>query len=181
MNSTNTTKFTIPLNTEADIIILSAKLDSNDSVEDISITINGIKEKLSGANAPYNNKNTYFEYVISSNEPIKFLNFNCSPGTYTLNNIHASRNYDEINKYHNQITPLELQVCTGKEIINGTLSMAKDGYFITSIPYQKGLTATIDGIPVTIEKVNTAFAGFPITAGTHKIILTVHAPGKRLA
>lgn len=181
VNSTSTTTFTIPLNSEADIIIFSAKLDSNDSVEDISVKINGIKEKLSGTTAPYNNNNIYFEYVISSNNPVKTLNLSCSPGVYTLNDIQIfTCDYDDINKYSNYVTPIKLHKCNGKEIINGTLSMDKDGYFITSIPYQKGLTATIDGSPVTIEKVNTAFAGFPITEGTHNITLTFHAPGKRL-
>lgn len=180
VHSKTTTTFSLPIKNDADIVIVSAKLNSNESKNDISVKINGIKEKLSGTTAPYNNNNTTFEYVISSNYPVKELYFECSPGTYSLDDIQIfTCQYKEISKYHSQITPLILTPCSGKEILCGTLTMKQKGYFITSIPYQNGLSATIDGVPTKIENVNCGFAGFPVNDGVHNIVLSFHSPGKK--
>ena len=52
-----------------------------------------------------------------------------------------------------------------------------DGYFVTSVPYDKGFTVKVDGHTVKTEKVNKAFLGFRIGAGTHHVKITYHAPG----
>ena len=55
--------------------------------------------------------------------------------------------------------------------------MKKEGYLITSIPYEKNFEVRVDGKKVTYEKVNTEFLGFPIEQGTHDIEIVYHAPG----
>ena len=63
--------------------------------------------------------------------------------------------------------------------IEGTVKGMADGYFVTSVPYDKGFTVKVDGYTVKTEKVNKAFLGFRIGAGTHRVKITYHAPGKR--
>lgn len=181
INAKDTVKFNVRLNNTANIVVISGNVNSNNVQDDISIEINSIKEKLSGPSAPYNNENTNFNFVVSSNEAVNTLEIKCSPGVYSLNDItFYVCNYDEINDFHNKIIPLEWDECSGKEIIKGSLTTTQDGYFITSIPYQNGLSAIVDGKSVEIENVNCGFAGFKLDAGAHEITLSFHAPGKKL-
>ncbi len=57
--------------------------------------------------------------------------------------------------------------------------MPRNGYLITSIPYEKGFTIRVDGKTVQTEKVNTAFLGCRLEAGAHKIEILYHAPGMK--
>lgn len=53
----------------------------------------------------------------------------------------------------------------------GTVTAEDGDILATSIPYEKGWRATIDGERVDVEKVNYAFVGVPLTAGQHKVTL----------
>ena len=55
--------------------------------------------------------------------------------------------------------------------------MEKDGYLITSIPYDRNFEVCVDGKQVTHEKVNTAFLGMELEKGEHEITMIYHAPG----
>jgi uncharacterized membrane protein YfhO len=64
--------------------------------------------------------------------------------------------------------------------ITGDIQVTNDGYFATTLPYDKGYIITVDGIKQSYKKVNTSFIGFPIEKGLHNIIITYHAPYKRI-
>lgn len=75
----------------------------------------------------------------------------------------------------------EFQVNTeksGDDQIAGTVKTDKDMYLITSFPYDKNFSVTIDGKKVETIKVNTAFLGARVAAGNHEIIISYQAPGK---
>ena len=55
--------------------------------------------------------------------------------------------------------------------------LIKKSYFITTIPYDSHFEVLVDGKNVSYEKVNTAFLGFPLKQGKHKIEISYHAPG----
>ncbi len=55
--------------------------------------------------------------------------------------------------------------------IKGTVQAKEDGYFVTSIPYEKGWTVEVDGKEVTPEAFGDAFLAIPLKAGTHEIDL----------
>lgn len=59
----------------------------------------------------------------------------------------------------------------------GTIDVQEDGLFYTSIPYEDGWTATLDGETVEITPVGGAFIAFPITAGEHTVALSFTPPG----
>ena len=54
-----------------------------------------------------------------------------------------------------------------------------DSWFVTSIPWQDGMAILVDGEKATVEKVNTAFVGARIPAGTHEIEVRFCPPGKK--
>ncbi len=51
----------------------------------------------------------------------------------------------------------------------GTVTAAQDCTLFTSIPYEKGWTVLVDGVPVEAEEFAGAFLTIPLTAGTHTI------------
>ena len=55
--------------------------------------------------------------------------------------------------------------------IEGTIDSDRDGLFYTSIPYEKGWQAYVDGEEVEITPVGDALLAFPITKGEHSIVL----------
>lgn len=55
--------------------------------------------------------------------------------------------------------------------IEGTVNAQEDGLFFTSIPYEKGWKAYVDGKEVELTPVANAMVAFPITKGEHTITL----------
>ena len=62
--------------------------------------------------------------------------------------------------------------------ITGSIKVTENGYFATTIPFDKGFNITVDGQKQSYEKVNTAFVGFPIEKGLHHIIIKYNSPYK---
>ena len=69
----------------------------------------------------------------------------------------------------------------------GTVTALDDGLFYTSVPYEPGWTALVDGKPVELAatfdpqsasvKLTDAMISFPLSAGTHTIELSYRMPG----
>lgn len=66
---------------------------------------------------------------------------------------------------------------TKGNVIQGRIEMKKEGYLITSIPYEPHFEVRVDGKQVTCEKVNTAFLGVKLEKGEHEITIIYHAAG----
>ncbi|WP_235234339.1 YfhO family protein, partial [Faecalicatena contorta] len=66
---------------------------------------------------------------------------------------------------------------TKGNVIKGIVEGDKDGYLITSIPYDENFEILIDGKETEYEKVNTAFLGMKVQEGKHEIEMIYHAPG----
>ena len=56
--------------------------------------------------------------------------------------------------------------------MSGTITAKQDGLFYTSIPYEKGWKAVVDGKEVTITPVGNSLLAFPLKAGEHTVELT---------
>ena len=112
---------------------------------------------------------------------MKELHTNASKGNYRIKNVQLySLPYNDIQKRKTTVDAVTLKNPVKKEVLQGNVTASKNGYLITSIPYEKGFTAYIDGKKVPVEKVNTCFVGFPINKGDHNISIVFHAPMKRL-
>lgn len=145
--------------------------------QDVFVTINHIKNCLSGTSAPYPNRNTTFTYMLSGSEPLRQLDIAFSAGNYSIENVTAftfplsAIKLPEITSFY----PAET---TGRELLKGSITMAEDGFFVTSFAFSQGYTALADGQKVTPVPINKGFVGFPLKKGTHEITLEFHAPGK---
>ena len=147
----------------------------------VIISANGRKNKLSGATAPYPNENDCFSYMLKEKGNDKYISLKLSAGTYDLTDMECYRLPTKLFK-EKQVEAMELQPETKWEsdsILNGTVTAREDGYFVTSIPMQKGLKLYVDGKETKLEIVNTAFAGAKISAGFHSIDLRFDAPGQK--
>ncbi len=162
------------------VLLLSFDISRKDGRE-VVIDINGIRNKLSGKYANYPNNNTTFTYILSSNQPIRELRISASKGNYHIKNVNLySLPYGNIQKRNQSVDTVNLEKPIDREVLKGNVTVSKEGYLITSIPYEKGFTAYMDGQKIPVEKVNTCFVGFPIKEGKHDISIVFHAPAKRL-
>ncbi|WP_461811328.1 YfhO family protein [Faecalimonas sp.] len=169
----------LPKEYNSQVLLLSFDIDRKDGKE-VIIDINGIRNKLSSKDANYPNNNTTFTYVLSSNNPMKELHINASKGNYRIKNVQLySLPYTYIQRRNQTVDTVKLRKTTKKEVLKGNVNVSNNGYLITSIPYEKGFTAYIDGKKVPVEQVNTCFVGFPIDKGIHNISIVFHAPAKQ--
>ncbi len=163
------------------IIIISFNMDFQQSGKsDTYIIINGVKNKLSAKGCPYPNKNFVFDFVISSNKDIDNLDIFFKKGKYVISGIETyTLDYDNIKNIAKNVDKLNVD---GRKVkgdrINGDINVKNDGYFVLTIPYDKGFYISVDGKKVPYEKVNDSFIGFPIKQGYHKINIRYKAPMK---
>lgn len=169
---------TLPLRDDIKNKILILFFDvSSSKGNEVTIDINGTRNKLSGKNAPYPNNNHCFTYFLSDAGGLTELNITFSKGTYAISNIHAYvADPDCIG--NDSVIPFSSDTNKGNAILQGTATLEQDGYFVTSLPYRPGYQAYADGKRVTIENINEGFVGFPLTEGEHEVILFYSPPGK---
>lgn len=144
----------------------------------VVIDINGIRNKLSGSSAPYPNENRIFQYQLVGTGENGFETFDItlSKGQYELRNIRwysCPTSLLEAKEYQ----PVIPQDTHENEILNCRVSMPESGYFVTSIPLQRGMKLWVDGKEASLEQVNVAFAGAKLQAGNHQIRMTFVPPG----
>lgn len=138
--------------------------------KDTYIDINNIRNKLTCKSWKYHNKNYTFDYLTTSD----VLNIKIKKGKYYIKDYEIY----EIKDF-NILKQKELNVEYKDSLFTSKVSLKEDGYFITSIPYDKGFKAYIDKKEVEVEKVNKAFVGFKVPKGEHSIVLKFTSPLKK--
>lgn len=139
---------------------------------DISITINDIQNKLTDCEWLYYNGNTNFQYVIPLENTTK-LNIEISKGFYNIQNTKMYIS-DMIYKSYQPIENLKIN--KQNQTITCNINSVGEEYLVTSIPYDKGFTAYINGEEAEIEIVNKAFVGIKLLQGENYIKITYHSP-----
>lgn len=152
------------------------------STQDILIEINGVKNKLSKKSAPYPNENDIFTYILSSEKDWTNLEVELSEGTYEISNVRLD--YMKPKQLFQTIRAQDKWIVKGNPKLanqyQGNITASASGYFVTTLPFDKGFRILVDGEPQDYEKVNTAFVGFPIQKGAHQITIDYTPPGKYL-
>ncbi|MEE0509743.1 MAG: YfhO family protein [Peptococcaceae bacterium] len=151
----------------------------NRTKKPVIIDINGMRNMLSGASAPYPNHNTCFHFKFSTaeNDGVQSLSIDLSPGCYMIHHIQWYC-YDADNFNKKQFTAL--RSVSGDGIWNGQITCQKKMVFATTIPIQKGLKIIVDGQEQDIKCINTAFLGCYLSEGKHNICVVFSPPGKRV-
>lgn len=154
----------------------------------VVIDINRIRNKLSGASAPYPNGNTIFHYQFAdSGADYSKMEVTFSKGHYLLNDVQwniydcrafSVKNYVPLNLCETDLTLQNTSFSHSSPVLSGTIDAPENGYFTTSIPIQNGLKIFVDGHPAELTTVNTAFAGTYLKKGSHYIEICFSPPGK---
>lgn len=158
--------------------------------KDMHIRVEGQTNRLTAESHEYANHNTDFTYMVTLPKKEDALSqvkgdtgtvsVKFGAGKYRIRNIQAFSGSMQ-NLLSSALYSHEFRINaekSGDDRIVGTLETEKDMYLITSIPYDKNFTVMIDGKKTDIMKVNTAFLGAKIKAGSHEIVISYQAPGK---
>ena len=161
------------------ILYLQFDVENEHPNRDVSIVINGIRNKLTAKSHLYYNGNTTFTYVMKLSADQKKVNVTLGKGTYRICNLKSyvsdTTVLEDDSLYQSTFTP-DWNATKGNQI-SGSIEMKQDGYLITSIPYDSHLEIKVDGREVVTEKVNTAFVGCRMVSGEHWVTITYHVPG----
>lgn len=60
------------------------------------------------------------------------------------------------------------------------ITLEKDNLVFFSVPYEDGWSATVNGVPVSVERVNVGFMAVPAAKGQNTIVFTYETPGLAL-
>ena len=170
------TKKTIPIDFDATQKMVCIDFDvKNYTNKKVSISINGMKNTLSKKHSVYPNGNKHFTYILSK-KTLKQFDVTLSKGKYKISNI---RVYTcDMGVFDRSVT--EVKSLKTTSIFKGEVTTSKEGYLVTSYPYEKGYEIYIDGKKQNVEIVNKAFVGCKIKKGSHIITIQFHAPFKNI-
>lgn len=169
---------TIQQEGQKQILFLRFRVDNAHPNKDVAVWINGIRNKLSAKDHVYYNENKTFTYAVPLKDGEDNISVTFGKGKYRLRHVQAY--LGSLPERSELLYQSEIQVDkkqTEDNVIQGTIHVKKDGWFITSIPYDKHFKIYIDGKETEIQKVNTAFLGCKIESGNHEVKIIYHVPG----
>ena len=169
---------TIQQEGQKQILFFRFRVDNAHPNKDVAVWINGIRNKLSAKDHVYYNENKTFTYAVPLKDGEDNISVTFGKGKYRLRHVQAY--LGSLPERSELLYQSEIQVDkkqTEDNVIQGTICVKKDGWFITSIPYDKHFKIYIDGKETEIQKVNTAFLGCKIESGNHEVKIIYYAPG----
>lgn len=161
-------KVRLPEPLDDEILIVAFDV-AYDGWKDLTVEIGGVKNCLSGRGAPYPNENRHFTFVIPA-EKLECLELKLPELDFEISNLQVyTMDAGCLGDEDIAVPEMEEELDrAGGEVFAGELQMAEDGYLATSLPWRDGYEIYADGQAVTPEKVNTAFLGAKLGAGTHR-------------
>ncbi len=133
---------------------------STDNCEDGRIKINNVDNYISC-------KQEKYSYTISDKNTEEIV-VTISKGKYKIKNIRAySLDYARVN--NSKIELDEFVILHNSSSIIGKIQASGDGYFMITIPYDRGYEVKVDNTITKYEKVDGNFIGVPIKKGKHII------------
>lgn len=166
---------------DANVLFMQFEVRNYKQSKDVSVWLEGVKNKLTANSHIYYNDNTTFTYAIHLQKGQTEVNLGLGAGEYEIRNLRCylgsvSESVEALCKSEFQVDQKQTK---GNRIV-GRIEGMEGGYLITSIPYDEHFEVQIDGKTVEYEKVNTAFLGAQIEEGVHEVEIVYHAPGVKL-
>ncbi len=176
----------IPRAKEGNVLFLQFRVKNQNPSKDVSVWVEGIRNKLTAKEHIYYNDNEIFTYAVPLREGQETVSVTLGAGTYEISDLQSY-----LWKYDKEVSEKEREtLCQGEflpdkkktkgNVIAGSVESKEDGYLITSIPYDENFEVYIDGKRVKTEKVNTEFLGAPMKKGRREVKVIYHAPGLKL-
>lgn len=168
------------------LFYLQFHVKNNRPNQDVSIWINGARNRLSARSHIYYNGNTAFTYVTELEDGASGVEIVFGKGDYEIADVKCflgdRRVLKEESDQGHALYQAKFQVDktrTKGNVIQGKIKTQKKSWFITSIPYDSHFEVQVNGERTKIEKVNTAFLGFPVQKGENHVNIVYHAPGAK--
>ena len=166
------------------ILFLQFQVKNHHPSQDVSVRLEGEQNKLTARNHFYYNGNTTFSFAVLLEQGVQSAELSFGKGDYEITGLTCflgdwgkQTNRERSGRlYQSEFHPDWEQ--TKGQVIAGSVDVEREGYFVTSIPYDPNFEVQVDGKPVKATKVNTAFLGFEIGKGRHDVKLVYHAPGR---
>ena len=165
---------------------LQFHVKNNRPSRDISIWVNGVRNRLSARSHIYYNGNTTFTYVSDLGEETRNVELLFGEGDYEISDIKCflgdRRVLEDETNAGQKLYQSKFQADRSRtkgNTIQGKISVKRTGWVITSIPYDSHFEVLVGKEAVNTEKVNGVFLGFAIKKGIQNIQITYHAPGAR--
>lgn len=178
LEKTSNMKIKTDVNKDYALFIQFEMLKSNScSKNDTYIVINGNMNKLTCKSWKYHNQNYTFDYLIYDNP--NELDIKIYKGEYEITNV----KFYKVLKTELEVNITRFNINKNKtrgDIISGNINMEKDGYFVLTVPYDKGFNIYVDNKIVEHKEVNNGLIGFELEKGLHNIKITYEAPFKKI-
>lgn len=163
---------------EDGVLFVQFELENQRPSKDVSVWLNGVRNKLSQRHHIYYNKNTTFSYGIMLGAKEQEVELTLGKGKYKIRNFKSF--FGKMPKQKTQLYQsefkMDLEQTRGNQI-TGEINMKRDGMLVTTIPYDENFSIYVDGQQWEQQKVNTAFLGIALEKGTHEIRFIYNAPG----
>ena len=152
------------------------------SIGDQVIKINNSKNKLTCKDWKYYNNNRIFNFTLAE-QNLKKLTITITKGRYQISDIESYMlDYASIENINQNIDSFNVNMDKTKgDKIVGDIDVQKEGYFMLTIPYDKGFNIKVDQKDTSYEVVDEAYIGFKIKKGHHDIEITYEAPLKKFS
>ena len=165
---------------KGEYLFLSFRVKNNQSGKDVSVTVNGTKNKLSSIHTDYATGDDTFHYVFALPEGTRELSVIYGSGDYELEDISClTGSVDENRNRSLYQNPVQLTQSSSGNGYEGLVQADDSGWLVTSLPYDENFHITADGKEIQPERVNTAFLGVRIPEGNHQVKIWYEAAGSR--
>ena len=149
-------------------LLFISVLNQFEQDNDIIMSINGQDNLLTHKGWLYSNNNFDFNFVVSGND----LEIKVSKGIYNISDI---KTYVMDYNFDNLYDSFNIDVINSERII-GSINVSDSGYFILSIPYDKGFNIKVNGKLVDYSEIN-GLIGFYLDSGFYDINIVYESPG----
>lgn len=165
---------------KGEYLFLSFRVKNNQSGKDVSVTVNGTKNKLSSIHTDYATGDDTFHYVFALPEGTKELSVIYGSGDYELEDISClTGSVDENRNRSLYQNPVQLTQSSSGNGYEGLVQADDSGWLVTSLPYDENFHITVDGKEIQPERVNTAFHGVCIQEGNHQVKIWYESAGSQ--
>ena len=166
------------------ILFLQFQVKNHHPSQDVAVRLEGEQNKLTAGNHFYYNGNTTFSFAVLLEQGKQSAELSFGKGDYEITGLTCflgdwgkQTNRERSGRlYQSEFHPDWEQ--TKGQVTAGSVDVEREGYFVTSIPYDPNFEVQVDGETVEAKKVNMAFLGFEIGKGRHDVKLVYHAPGR---
>lgn len=165
---------------KGEYLFLSFQVKNNQSGKDVSVTVNGTKNKLSSIHTDYATGDDTFHYVFALPEGTRELSVIYGSGDYELEDISClTGSVDENRNWSLYQNPVQLTQSSSGNGYEGLVQADDSGWLVTSLPYDENFHITVDGKEIQPERVNTAFLGVCIQEGNHQVKIWYESAGSQ--